>query len=321
MASLSLDLDDQWSYLKVHGDPGWQTFPSYLDTVVPRVLDFLAKRNLRITFFVVGQDAALETNHRSLQAISTAGHEIGNHSFSHEPWLHLYGATQTEAEIVRAEEHIKAVTGQRTLGFRGPGFSFSETALQIIERRAYVYDASTFPTFFGPLARFYYLLHSNLVGEDLNDRKLLFGSVRDGLRPLKPYRWRGAQTVLEIPVTTFPILRSPIHLSYILFLSRFSTAAALAYFRAALRLCRLAGISPSLLLHPLDFLGVEDNVGLQFFPAMQLPRAQKIALVSEALKLYCSQYNVVPMLAHANAANERERPQFSAAPAFRRIHR
>ena len=35
-ASLSLDLDNQWSYMKTHGDAGWQSFPSYLDTAVPR---------------------------------------------------------------------------------------------------------------------------------------------------------------------------------------------------------------------------------------------------------------------------------------------
>ena len=54
IASLSLDLDNEWSYLKTHGDPGWETLPSYLDIVIPRVLDILARRKLRITFFVVG---------------------------------------------------------------------------------------------------------------------------------------------------------------------------------------------------------------------------------------------------------------------------
>ena len=38
IASLSLDLDNKWSYLKTHGDPGWEGFPSYFDTVVPRFL-------------------------------------------------------------------------------------------------------------------------------------------------------------------------------------------------------------------------------------------------------------------------------------------
>ena len=62
LASLSLDLDNQWSYMKTHGDRGWESFPTYLPLVIPRILDFLAGRHLTISFFVVGQDAALEPN-------------------------------------------------------------------------------------------------------------------------------------------------------------------------------------------------------------------------------------------------------------------
>ena len=72
-ASLSLDLDNQWSYMKTHGDSGWQSLPSYLDTVVPRILEFLAARKLTITFFIVGQDAALPKNRAALASISAAG--------------------------------------------------------------------------------------------------------------------------------------------------------------------------------------------------------------------------------------------------------
>ena len=53
LASVSLDLDDQWSYMKVHGDDGWETFPSYLDIVVPVFLDVFDKLDIKITFFVV----------------------------------------------------------------------------------------------------------------------------------------------------------------------------------------------------------------------------------------------------------------------------
>ena len=123
IASLSLDLDNQWSYMKTHGDPGWESFPSYFDVVVPRILELLAELNLTITFFVVGQDAALEKNHRVLQSIVEAGHEIGNHSYRHEVWLHLYSQEDLETELQDAQEAISGVTGHLPLGFRGPGFS------------------------------------------------------------------------------------------------------------------------------------------------------------------------------------------------------
>ncbi|MFS8609564.1 MAG: polysaccharide deacetylase family protein, partial [Gammaproteobacteria bacterium] len=81
VASISLDLDNKWSYLKTHGDPAWQGYPSYLDAVVPRIVEFLRDRRLETTVFVVGRDAALEKNRDALARLSEAGHSIGNHSF------------------------------------------------------------------------------------------------------------------------------------------------------------------------------------------------------------------------------------------------
>ena len=118
ICSLSLDLDNQWSYMKTHGDSGWESFPSYLNLVVPRFLKILDDFGWKITVFVVGQDAALDKNREALQMIADAGHEIGNHSFHHEPWLHLHSKQQIEDEITRAEEVIEESTGQRPRGFR-----------------------------------------------------------------------------------------------------------------------------------------------------------------------------------------------------------
>jgi len=304
IASLSLDLDNKWSYLKTHGDPGWERFPSYLDTVVPRVLTFLAQRKLKITFFVVGQDAALDKNRATLGEIAAAGHEIANHSFSHEPWFNLDAEEKIEHEIVSAEDQIVRATGQRPVGFRSPGYSVSDTMLGVLQRLGYLYDASSLPTYFGPLARLYYFQHSDLTADQLKQRASLFGPARNGLRPLKPYRWSGANGLLEIPVTTLPIVRSPIHISYILYLSTFSWALALGYFQTALALCRKAGVSPSLLLHPLDFLGEDDNIGLDFFPAMGLAWEHKLRFVSQLLKIYCEMFRVVSLKEHAFSVTE-----------------
>ena len=46
IASLSLDADNLWSYQKTHGDAGWDRYGSYLDVLVPRVLEFLAEREV-----------------------------------------------------------------------------------------------------------------------------------------------------------------------------------------------------------------------------------------------------------------------------------
>ena len=303
LASLSLDLDNKWSYMKTHGDPGWESFPSYLESVVPRILAVLDELDLKITFFVVGQDALREENRAALAAIAAAGHEIGNHSFHHEPWLHEYDRTRLAAEISAAESVLEEVLGQRPAGFRGPGYSLSESVLEVLCERGYQYDASTLPTFIGPLARTFYFVNSRLNRAEREQRKRLFGAWREGFRPLRPYAWPvGGGALLEIPVTTMPLFRLPFHISYVVYLATYSTMLARSYFETALQLCRLTATQPSLLLHPLDFLGVEDEPDLGFFPGMSWKRTEKLAFVKRLLARYAQVFDVVQMQTHAAAA-------------------
>lgn len=311
VASLSLDLDNKWSYMKTHGDAGWESLPSYLDIVVPRVLGILKERNLTITFFVVGLDAAQDKNRDVLRSIADNGHEIGNHSFHHEPWLHLYSDAQLEEEIKRAEDSLEQATGKHPVGFRGPGFSLSNSLLELLTRRGYMYDASTFPTYLGPLARAYYFMKSRLDSvEEKEQRKKLFGSISDGLRSTKAYRWRTSPAeLIEIPVTTMPMFKLPIHVSYLLYLSNYSSAIALSYFNTAMQLCRMTGTQPSLLLHPLDFMGCDDTTDLSFFPAMQMQSSQKVAFVERVFDIYANRFDVVSMSEHARRLQSADLPR------------
>src|SRR5438067_23563 len=271
LASLSLDLDDKWTYMKTHGDERWRGFPSYLEIVIPRVLRFLDRQSLRITFFLVGQDAAIARNAGVLGSLGDAGHEIANHSFHHEPWLHLYSRADIEQELAQAEEAIERATGHKVRGFRGPGFSVSPAVAEALVAREYSYDASTLPTYLGPLARAYYLFTAKLDKEEKRRRARLFGRFQDGLRPLKPYLWEtSAGSIVEIPVTTMPLFRTPFHLSYLVWLFGYSERLARTYLQIALDLCRLSGTAPSFLLHPLDFLGPREAPELAFFPGMKI---------------------------------------------------
>ena len=110
---MSLDLDNLWSYLKTYGDPAWKALPTYLPVVVPRLLELFETFRIEGTVFVVGQDTEVDENAEPLAAIAAAGHEIGNHSFNHEPWLHEYSRSQIVDELARTEEGLLRVTGQR----------------------------------------------------------------------------------------------------------------------------------------------------------------------------------------------------------------
>jgi peptidoglycan-N-acetylglucosamine deacetylase len=296
IASLSLDLDNKWCYLRTHGVAGWDKYPSYLDTVVRRALRTCGARKLLLTCFVVGRDAAIDENTEALSALSAAGHEMANHSFSHEPWLHTLPRTRLETEISAAEELIERVTGQRPIGFRGPAYSLSNDVLEILAERGYLYDASTLPTFIGPLARWYFRRTASADAAEEAERRELFGSLREGLRSIKPYVWSTpAGSLLEIPVTTFPVLRLPIHMTYLVFLWQFSPRLARTYLRLALAACRTLNVAPSMLLHPLDFLGAEDDAEMRFFPGMSVPLEEKLELLDEVLAQLTAGYRLVPM--------------------------
>jgi hypothetical protein len=295
-AALSLDLDNKWSYMKTHGDPAWQSFPSYINVLVPRVLDILDKLNLRITFFIVGQDAALPCHADVLSEIARRGHEIGSHSHYHEPWMHRRNAQAIDEELGLAEESIERATGQRPRGFRGPGFTRSTSILEALERRGYSYDASSLPTFIGPLARAYYFRSVKLDEDQKKERGDLFGSFSDGFEPNHQHTIALSNgSITEVPVTTLPILRFPIHISYVLYIATVSPAAALAYFRSAMLLCRLTRTEPSILLHPLDFLSGSECEELAFFPAMQLDPGIKRRVVLDSIRSLAGNFDVLPL--------------------------
>lgn len=301
VASLSLDLDNQWSYLKTHGDESWRRFPSYLDVVVPHILDLCERRGVTITVFVVGQDAALDKNGEVLATLGASRHEIGNHSFHHEPWLHLRSKSEVFEEITMADQAIFEATGERPRGFRGPGFSLSRATLEVLDGGGYLYDASTLPTFIGPLARAYYLRTAPLSEAERDRRRKLFGTVSEGFRKIKPYRWDMGwpDGPIEIPVTTMPLLRIPFHVTYLLYLARYSTSVARAYLSTALRLCRMMGVQPSILLHSLDLLGGDEVEDLSFFPGMQMKGDHKRRLVDGFVEMIQADHDVVPMSRHA----------------------
>ena len=137
----------------------------------------------------------------------------------------------------------------------------------------------------------------------------LFGSFRDGFRPVGAYCWRlsSGRRLLEIPVTTIPIFKLPFHMSYLIYLSRFSRRLMEGYLRAAIEMCRRMGITPSFLLHPLDFLGAEQARQLMFFPGMDVSGADKRALVRQVLGTLAHHFTLVPMSAHAAHSLAQER--------------
>lgn len=300
IANISLDLDNQWTYMKIHGDAGWDQYPSYLNIFVPYVLDVLDELNLKITFFIVGKDTESEENRKYLRMITERGHEAGNHSYHHESWLQTYSYEKIEKEIREAEEAIEKVTGQRTTGFRGPGFSWSKDLLKVLESRGYQFDASTLPTYLGPLARMYYFKKSDLSKEEKKARKELFGKFSEGFRKLKPYKWDlgEGKTITEIPVTTMPFFKLPFHLSYLIYIGNISMPLMKFYLNIAIRMCKITKTPISFLLHPLDLIGGDQIEVLSFFPGMNVSSDKKVEIFKKVIHSLSLHFNLVNMSEH-----------------------
>lgn len=94
------------------------TFDDGPDAIwTPRVLDLLAKRDVRASFFLVGARAARCPD--IVRAMSGAGHEVANHGWSHRS-LWFCGPRRTASEIGRAHELLTALSGRAPRYFRPP---------------------------------------------------------------------------------------------------------------------------------------------------------------------------------------------------------
>ncbi|MFA9380882.1 MAG: polysaccharide deacetylase family protein, partial [Acetanaerobacterium sp.] len=94
---------------------------------IPDLLALLAQRKVVCTFFLVGEWA--ETNPREARLIAEAGHEIGNHSYSH-PDMTTLSAERIKADITKADEAIKQASGVFPVLFRAPSGAYNDTVIE-----------------------------------------------------------------------------------------------------------------------------------------------------------------------------------------------
>ena len=103
--------------------------PDPIDT--PAVLDILKEKNVRATFFVLGQ--AAQANPNLLKRIVDEGHEIGNHSFNHD-----YQQRNLVEEIKQTDHEVFVSTGVHTYFYRPPGGFLSKSQLETVKKNGFI---------------------------------------------------------------------------------------------------------------------------------------------------------------------------------------
>lgn len=109
------------------------------------ILDLLAERNIRGTFFVLGWIA--DRCPALVKRIAAAGHEVASHGYSHQL---IYSQTQEvfRQETTRSKHLLEDLTGAPVTGYRAASFSITRQslwALDVLIDLGFQYDSSVFP--------------------------------------------------------------------------------------------------------------------------------------------------------------------------------
>lgn len=114
------------------------------------ILDLLAARGVKATFFILGS-LALEYP-EEIRKIAAAGHEIASHGHTHKSLWRMTGE-EFYRDLEMSREAIEAACGSAPAGYRSPTWSLrgrEKEFLPLIKDAGFSYDSSLYPAGFGP---------------------------------------------------------------------------------------------------------------------------------------------------------------------------
>ena len=100
-----------------------------------QILDILKEKQVHATFFLLGIN--VEKYPAIVKHIVNEGHVIGDHSYSHSPFLSKMPAVDFQADVRHAEDLIVSVTGLQPRYFRPPYGSHTPSMDQQLKEMGY----------------------------------------------------------------------------------------------------------------------------------------------------------------------------------------
>jgi polysaccharide deacetylase family protein (PEP-CTERM system associated) len=123
----------------------WPRCESRVERNTRVLLDLLAERDIRGTFFVLGWIA--ERHPGLVKRIAAAGHEIASHGFSHQ-LIYTQSPGEFREETARSKRLLEDLVGAAVIGYRAASFSITQAslwALDVLIDLGFRYDSSIFP--------------------------------------------------------------------------------------------------------------------------------------------------------------------------------
>lgn len=146
--ALTVDVEEYFHATEVQNALGvkqWDVLPSRIEHQLWNTLQILENKKVSATFLVLGWIA--ERYPKLVRAISSAGHEIGCHSYAHQLVYDLSPA-EFRADTLRAVRVIQDASGFTPKIYRAPSYSITERslwALEILVELGFTHDSSIFP--------------------------------------------------------------------------------------------------------------------------------------------------------------------------------
>ena len=145
---ISIDWEDWFHICEVeHLLPKdkWDSYPSILDEATDKILELLAAKKTKATFFIVGYSAQRQPE--LIKRIADEGHEIAHHSMQHDL---VYNLTPEHfaRDVQEGQKLLEEMSGQQIMGFRAPQWSINKRtpwAADVLISAGFAYDSSMAP--------------------------------------------------------------------------------------------------------------------------------------------------------------------------------
>jgi hypothetical protein len=282
LCCVSVDVDGIDHYHAIHGISGAEAaVTGMVHTLgVERLCAWAHELQIPLTWFVIARDTRNAQFVEHLQRAQAIGHEIANHSLDHRYDLVRLPRDQQVVQIQAAQEVLERTFGTRPIGFRAPGYTVSDSLLELLQGAGLTYDSSVFPC-----PPYYTAKALVLAVQRLRARRS--SSILDHPRvltaPTEPYRvgtpyTRSGQGIIELPIQVTPFFRLPF-IGTTLTLGGPRWARWLARSLLGVRLINLE-------LHAIDLLSVQDGLTelARFQSDLRQTASNKRAALSAAIQ-------------------------------------
>lgn len=145
MNILTFDIEDWYNCDFITPGFNWDKYEVRIYEGVERILQELATRDLKATFFCLGWVA--EKHPDVIRRIHAQKHHVGCHSYRHELSFR-FDREGFRQDTEKSKKLIEDLIGESVDAFRAPGFSISEQnawAFEVLAESGFKYDCSIFP--------------------------------------------------------------------------------------------------------------------------------------------------------------------------------